>query len=103
MRSIPKMARKIALSQVKFYTPYCLTIMECLFYYFSQTHNPNTLVALNLYLIFIIIKNVYYSFFTHPGLTSYLEAFIASVTLVGWVAEGVYNLMNSVYVFDDGE
>lgn len=30
-----------------------------------------------------------------------MEAFVASISLVSWVALGVYSLMNSVYQFDN--
>ena len=58
-------------------------------------------MQINLFLIFLILKNIYYSFLTHEKLTSFMEAFVASLSLVAWVALGVYSLMNSVYQFDN--
>jgi len=101
MSRVNKFARKIALSQIKFYTPYVLTIFECVFKYFSQPHNASNELQINLYLIFLIEKNIYYSFHTHEKLTSIIEAFFASLTLIAWVSIGVFSLVTSVDTFDN--
>lgn len=98
---VKKAPRCVAMSQIKFYTPYLLTIMECIFKYFSQPHQRATEVQINFFLIFLILKNIFYSFLTHEKLTSFIEALVASLSLIGWVILAVNDLLNSVYTFDN--
>jgi hypothetical protein len=66
-----------------------------------SSHQRATEVQINFFLIFLILKNIFYSFLTHEKLTSFIEALVASLTLIGWVILAVNDLLNSVYTFDN--